>query len=59
MLAEYGDELQGMSLQGYLFFGSASRLHAHVKGLLAARPYCRFIVFDLRLVTGTESPAHQ
>jgi sulfate permease, SulP family len=57
VLAEYGDELQGMSLQGYLFFGSASRLHAHVKGLLAARPRCRFIVFDLRLVTGTDSSA--
>jgi sulfate permease, SulP family len=57
VLAEYGDELQGMSLQGYLFFGSASRLHAHVKGLLAARPRCRFLVFDLRLVTGTDSSA--
>ena len=57
VLAQYGDELQGMSLQGYLFFGSASRLHAHVKGLLAERPHCRFIVFDLRLVTGTDSSA--
>src|SRR5262245_17390134 len=37
-LREYGVELQGMNLQGYLFFGSANRLHEHVKGLLAAQP---------------------
>ena len=46
-----------MSLQGYLFFGSASRLHEHIKSLLAARPECRFLLFDLRLVTGIDSSA--
>src|SRR5262245_7525311 len=55
-LREYGVELQGMNLQGYLFFGSANRLHEHVKGLLAAQP-CRFLVFDMRLVTGIDSSA--
>jgi sulfate permease, SulP family len=57
VLTDHGDELQGMSLQGYLFFGSASRLHEHIKALLAARPRCRFLLFDLRLVTGIDSSA--
>ena len=57
ILADHGRELQGMSLQGYLFFGSASRLHEHIKSLLAARPECRFLLFDLRLVTGIDSSA--
>ena len=56
-LANHGRELQGMSLQGYLFFGSASRLHEHIKTLLAGRPECRFLLFDLRLVTGIDSSA--
>jgi len=57
ILTDHGRELQGMSLQGYLFFGSASRLHEHIKSLLAARPECRFLLFDLRLVTGIDSSA--
>ena len=57
VLIDHGGDLQGMSLQGYLFFGSASRLHEHVKTLLVARPRCRFLLFDLRLVTGIDSSA--
>ena len=56
-LLDHGHELQGLSLQGYLFFGSASRLHEHIKGLLAARPGCRFLLFDFRFVTGLDSSA--
>jgi sulfate permease, SulP family len=56
-LADHGRELQGMRLQGYLFFGSASQLHEHTKALLAAQPGCRFLLFDLRLVTGIDSSA--
>ena len=41
-----------MSLQSYLFFGSANQLYQHIKELLAARPECRYLVFDFRLVTG-------
>jgi len=55
LLGTYGRELQGMSLQSYLFFGSANRLYEHVKGLLAAYHDCRFLVFDFRLVTGIDS----
>jgi SulP family sulfate permease len=56
-LTDHGRELQGMRLQGYLFFGSASQLHEHTKELLAAQPGCRFLLFDLRLVTGIDSTA--
>jgi sulfate permease, SulP family len=57
LLAEHGRELQGMSLQSYLFFGSANQLYQHIKKLLAARPECRYLVFDFRLVTGIDSSA--
>jgi sulfate permease, SulP family len=57
ILAKHGSELQGMNLQSYLFFGSASRLHQHVKTLLASNPDCRFLLFDFRLVTGLDSSA--
>lgn len=57
LLAAHGHELQGFSLQSYLFFGSASGLYQHVKSLLAAADDCRFLVFDFRLVTGIDSSA--
>jgi SulP family sulfate permease len=57
LLAKHGDELQGMNLQSYLFFGSAARLFQNVKALLAEHPQCRFLVFDFRLVTGIDSSA--
>ncbi len=46
-----------MSLQSYLFFGSANRLYQQVKALFAAEPRCRFLLFDFRLVTGINSSA--
>jgi sulfate permease, SulP family len=46
-----------MSLQSYLFFGSANRLYQQVKSLFAARPDCRFLLFDFRLATGIDSSA--
>ena len=57
LLAKHGREIQGMALQSYLFFGSANRLYEHVKELLARLPECRFLVFDMRLVTGIDSSA--
>lgn len=56
LLTEYGPEIQGMFLHSYLFFGSANRLHQHVKALLAKQK-CRFLLFDFRLVTGIDSSA--
>src|SRR5262249_29829312 len=57
LLAERGHEILGLNLQSYLFFGSANRLYRHVKGLLADRPECRYLVFDFSLVTGIDSSA--
>src|SRR5208282_1961133 len=57
LLADHGQEIQGMALQSYLFFGSANGLYQHVKALLAMQPDCRFLVFDFRLVTGIDSSA--
>lgn len=57
LLAGHGQAIQGMTLQSYLFFGSANRLYQHVKTLLARQPDCRFLIFDFRLVTGIDSSA--
>src|SRR5262249_31588543 len=57
LLARYGSEIQGMTLQSYLFFGSANRLYQQVKSLLETRPECRFLVFARHLVTGMDSSA--
>ena len=57
ILATHGKELQGMALQGYLFFGTANRLYEEVKALLAGQPNCRFLLFDFRLVIGMDSSA--
>jgi SulP family sulfate permease len=48
-----------MALQSYLFFGSANRLHQHVKALLAQQQECRFLIFDFGRVTGVDSSATQ
>ncbi len=56
-LVQNGPQIQVMCLHSYLFFGSASGLHEHVKALLARRPECRYLVFDFRLVTGLDSSA--
>jgi SulP family sulfate permease len=57
ILAKHGRQIQGMSLQSYLFFGSANRLYQRVKALFASKPECGFLVFDFRLVTGIDSSA--
>ncbi len=57
ILAEHGRDIQGMALQSYLFFGSASRLYQYVKELLSKRRTCRFLIFDFRRVTGIDSSA--
>ena len=57
ILAAHGGEIQGISLQSYLFFGVANRLFEHVKALLARQPNCRFLVMDFRQVFGFDSAA--
>ncbi len=57
VLAKHGRRIQGMSLQSYLFFGSANWLYQQVKDLLTREPATRFILFDFGLVTGIDSSA--
>jgi sulfate permease, SulP family len=57
LLSANGRELQGLSLQSYLFFGSANRLYQHIKDMMVQRPECRFLLFDFKLVTGIDSSA--
>jgi sulfate permease, SulP family len=57
LLAANGNNIQGLNLQSYLFFGSANRLYQHVKALLTRHPECRFLLFDFKLVTGIDSSA--
>lgn len=57
LLNKHGHELQGLSLQSYLFFGSANGLYQHTKQLIAANRDCRLLLFDFRLVTGIDSSA--
>jgi sulfate permease, SulP family len=57
LLAAHGQEIQGIALQSYLFFGSANRLYQYVKALLTRRPDCRFLIFDFQRVTGIDSSA--
>jgi SulP family sulfate permease len=57
ILAAHGKELQGMALQGYLFFGTANRLYEEVRALFAAQQNCRFLLFDFRLVIGMDCSA--
>ena len=57
VLAAHGRQIQGLTLQSYLFFGSANRLYQYVKTLLVRQPDCRFLIFDFRLVTGIDSSA--
>lgn len=57
VLLAHGGKIQGLSLQTYLFFGSANRLYQHVKTLLQEQPECRFLLFDFKLVTGIDSSA--
>ena len=59
LLGAHGRQIQGMSLQSYLFFGSASPLYQQVKGVLASNANCRFLVFDFSLVTGIDSSSTQ
>ena len=57
ILLAHGGKIQGLSLQTYLFFGSANRLYQHVKALLQQQPECRYLLFDFKLVTGIDSSA--
>jgi SulP family sulfate permease len=46
-----------LELQGFIFFGTASRILTRVKDALASEPELRFIMCDFRRVSGIDSSA--
>jgi SulP family sulfate permease len=59
VLEERGDEIFVVTLQGFVFFGTASRLLGQIRERLRdpERPRLRCLVLDLHLVTGLDSSA--
>lgn len=57
-LIDRGSEIEILVLEGYIFFGTAHRLIADIEARTAAEPRTvRFLVLDLRLVSGMDSSA--
>jgi SulP family sulfate permease len=56
-LQEIGDSVLILELQGFIFFGTASRIVRHVRSHLERPPSVRYIVTDFRRVTGVDSSA--
>lgn len=59
LLSRYGDAIEIVQLQGYLFFGSADRMVNYVRRRLQApgQTPLRFLVLDFRHVSGLDSAA--
>lgn len=59
ILADHGDAIEVVQLQGYLFFGTADRMVDHLRRRLAEtdRAPLRFLVLDFRHVSGADSAA--
>ncbi len=56
-LDRQGDAVLILELQGFVFFGTASRILDRVRAHRARTPTLRFIVVDFRLVAGIDSTA--
>ncbi len=57
LLAEHGDEIVIAELQGYLFFGTARTLVNRMRQLVTETPALRFLVIEMRRVSGADSTA--
>ncbi len=59
--AEYlqatGEAILILELQGFIFFGTASRIISHIRLQMESNDELRFIICDFRLVTGVDSSA--
>jgi SulP family sulfate permease len=51
ILSAQGSAMRGFALQGFLFFGTTSRLHEEVRAVLSET---RFVLLDFRLVHGVD-----
>lgn len=57
MLAEWGEAVQGLSLQGYLFFGSIDALGLEARSLVWPKGAPRQLILDFGGVTGIDGAA--
>jgi len=57
LLEGAGDSVLILELQGFIFFGTASRITRHVRSRLDHTETLRFVIFDFRQVTGVDSSA--
>ncbi|MEM7111023.1 MAG: SulP family inorganic anion transporter [Chloroflexota bacterium] len=59
LLRQRGDAIYILTLQGFIFFGTAQQLIEHVQEEIAHphSPRLRYLVLDFRLVTGIDSSA--
>lgn len=58
-LDQEGHKVSILSLQGFLFFGSADRLVSRIRSLLADHPETGVIILDCRQVSGIDAAASQ
>ncbi|HVR80002.1 MAG TPA: cyclic nucleotide-binding domain-containing protein [Acidimicrobiia bacterium] len=56
-LQDVGDCVLILELQGFIFFGTASKVIRHVRSHLETTESLRFVICDFRLVTGLDSSA--
>ncbi len=56
-LQETGDSVLILELQGFIFFGTASRITRHVRSRMESAEELHFVIFDFRQVTGVDSSA--
>ncbi len=56
-LQEAGESVLILELQGFIFFGTASRIVKHVHSHLERAGSVRFVILDFRMVTGVDSSA--
>ena len=56
LLHAYGEKIQIVRLQGYIFFGTADRLYDHVRRKVEAAPPA-YLILDFRRVTGVDTTA--
>ena len=56
-LQDVGDSVLILELQGFIFFGTASKVIRHVRSHLETTESLRYVICDFRLVTGLDSSA--
>lgn len=56
-LRDHGSETLILELQGFIFFGTATRIHERFKAILHHSESVRFVIMDFKRVSGVDSSA--